>query len=444
MKLRNSYAEADLAYMRSLSSAVVQRTPRYLIWILVIVTFAILASVTWMGFAQVDVVVRGSGKVIPSQQLQVIQSLEGGVVTEILVDEGDVVEISQPLIKISDIAFASSLEENRLKFLELKARIARLKAESEGSEFVSDEEVAKANPELMRAEERLYLSNKNQLEEAVRILEESVNQQQNEITEARAKRRQVQRSLDLLTEELELKEPLVKKRLVSEIDYLQLKRTYNDLAGEYESLGLSIPRIESTVAQEKRRMEQARIDFANAARRELNEALAEASRISETQGALRDRVQRTTLRAPVRGTISRLHINTVGGVITAGAPIMEIVPYEDALLVEVEIKPSDVANITVDQPARLKFTAYDFAIHGALDAKVRFLSADTTNNEDGESFYVARLRPERAYLGHDSNPLPIRVGMTAEADIITGKKTILQYLLKPINRGLQNALREGG
>lgn len=442
MLRRKSYDDADVAYMRSLAGAVIQRSPRYMTMVLVVISAVIAAAIAWMNFAEVDVVVRGQGKVVPSRQLQVIQSLEGGVVTEILVREGDLVGINQAVVKISDIAFSSSLEENRLLYLELKARIARLSAEASGIDFEPDEEVATEAPALLRSEESLYRSNLRQHDEEVSILEEELIQHRNELTEAQAKSRQVRRSLDLLSQELELKRPLVKKRLVSEIEYLQLQRSHNDLQGELENLEISIPRVRSTVEQGKGRIEQLRLDFSNKARRELNEANAEASRIAETQNALRDRVQRTTVRSPVKGTVTRLHINTLGGVVAAGGPIMEIVPFEDALLVEVQIEPADVANISTGQPSRLKFSAYDFAIHGALDAQVRFLSADTVTNEDGMSFYVARLEPDRSYLGPKSRPLPIRVGMTVEADIITGKKTILQYLMKPINRGLGKALRE--
>ena len=439
---RTSFTDSDLAYMRSLSGAAVQRSPRYMIVMLMLLAFVVISMLGWMAIAEVDVVVRGGGKVIPSRQLQVIQSLEGGVVSEILVREGDLVELNQALIKISDVAFSSSLEENRLNYLELRARIARLSAEAEGTDIEIDEEVMADAPALMLSEESLFVSNRQQLTETMSIHEEDVNQHKNELREAEAKRRQIRRSIDLVEQEIDLKEPLVKRRLVSEIDFLQLQRTHNELLGELENLGLSIPRIQSTVEQGRRRVEQSRLDYTTKAKRELNEALAEVSRVAETQSALADRVQRTTLRSPVKGTVTRLHINTLGGVISAGGPIIEIVPHEDALLVEVEIKPSDVANITIDQPARLKFSAYDFAIYGALDAKVRFLSADTTTNEEGNSYYVARLKPDRSYLGADNQPQPIRVGMTVEADIITGKKTILEYLMKPINRGLKKALRE--
>jgi len=429
--------------MRSLSAAVVQRSPRYLVNILIIIAMAVISAIVWMSIAEIDIVVRGNGKVIPSQQLQVIQSLEGGVVSEIMVREGEVVESMQPLLKISDIAFSSSFEENRLSYLELRARIARLSAEASGAEFEPDPEVTRDAPELMLSEQSLYESNQQQLEETQQILQEQLSQYQNELLEVQGKQRQLTKSLSLMREELELKKPLVKRGLVSEVEYIQLQQRETEIEGDLEAVNLSVPRIKSTIEEARRKIEQSRLDFQNKAKRELNEATAEASRISETQHALKDRVQRTTLRSPLKGTITRLHVNTVGGVIPAGNPILEIVPFEDALLVEIHIKPADIADISVGQLARMKFSAYDFAIHGSLEGRVNFLSADTVTNEDGESFFIARIKPVRAFLGQQEGLLPIKVGMTVEADILTDKKTILQYIFKPIRRGLGRALGEG-
>ncbi|MCP4040487.1 MAG: HlyD family type I secretion periplasmic adaptor subunit [Gammaproteobacteria bacterium] len=434
--------DADLAYMRSLAAAVVQRSPRHLVRILLIMALFIASAVGWMSFAEVDVVVRGSGKVIPSQQMQVIQSLEGGVVSQIMVKEGEIVEPLQPLIKISDVAFSSSLEENRLHYLELRAKITRLRAEANGAPFEPDEEVARDAPKLLHSERSLFETNRQQMEETLHILEEQMRQHQNELLEAQAKRRQLRKSLNLMREELKLKEPLVERRLVSEVEYLQLQQREAEMEGNLEAVDLSIPRVRSTIEEGRRKIEQSRLDFRNKAKRELNETVGEASRIAEAQSALQDRVQRTTLRSPLKGTVTRLHINTVGGVIPPSTPILEIVPYEDALLVEIRIKPADIANISAGQFARLKFSAYDFAIYGSIEGEVIFLSADTVTNEEGESFFISRIKPARTFVEHQASKLPIRVGMTAEVDILTDKKTILQYLFKPIGRGLQRALRE--
>jgi adhesin transport system membrane fusion protein len=235
---------------------------------------------------------------------------------------------------------------------------------------------------------------------------------------------------------------LVERRIISEVDYLQVQQREVEAEGELEGVNLSIPRIESTVEEAGNKLEQVRLEFRNKAKLELNEVMAELSRIAETQTALQDRVSRTTIRSPVKGIVQRLYANTIGGVITPGGEIMDIVPREDALLIEVRIKPADIAYINVGQEARLKFTAYDFAIYGSLKGIVSFVSADTVTDDEGVSYYVARVRPERPYLGIMSNPMPIRVGMASETDIITDKKTILEYLLKPIHRGLERALRE--
>ena len=436
------YSDSDIAYMQSLSAAVVQRSPRYLVLTVSIITVFVLVALLWMGWAEIDVVVRGSGKVIPARQVQVLQSLEGGIVSEILVREGDQVESNQPLIKISDVAFSSSFEENRLLYYELLAKSARLKAEAHGGDFVRNEKVVDVLPELLQSEESLFESNSSQLKETLSIYEEQINQQQSALEEAQSKRRQLRRQLELLQQELKIKKPLVERRIISEVDYLQVQQREAEAEGELEGVNLSIPRMQSTVEEARRKLEQARLEFRNKAKLELNEVMAELSRIAETQTALEDRVSRTTLRSPVKGVVQRLYANTIGGVIAPGGEIMDIVPREEALLIEVRIKPADIAYIDVGQEARLKFTAYDFAIHGSLRGIVSFVSADTVTDEEGVSYYVARVRPEKAYLGVKSSPMAIKVGMTSETDIITDKKTILEYLLKPIHRGLARALRE--
>ena len=436
------YSDTDAEYMQSLSAAVVQRSPKHLLTMILIVAVLLFSAIIWASWAEIDMVVRGSGKVIPARHVQVIQSLEGGIVTEILVGEGDHVEENQPLIKISDVAFSSSFEENRLKYFELRAKSIRLKAESSVSEFIVEEDVSDISPDLLKPEESLFESNRLQLRETISIYEEQVNQQESVLNEAKSKRRQLRKSLELMVQELEIKKPLVEKRIISEVEYLQLQQREAEVEGELDGVSLSIPRISSTIEEGRRKVEQVRLEFSNNAKRELNEVMAEISRIAENQTALKDRVRRTTMRSPVKGVVQRLHINTIGGVVSPGSEIMEIVPREEALLIEVKIKPADIAYITLGQEARLKFTAYDFAIYGSVKGLVSFVSADTVTDDEGISYYIARVRPGRAYLGHKAQSKLIKVGMTSEADIITDKKTILEYMLKPINRGLEKALRE--
>lgn len=436
------HTDGDLAYMRSLSAAVVQRSPRHLIVVVFILFLVLGATIAWMNWAEVDVVVRGNGKVIPSKQVQIVQSLEGGVVSEILVREGDLVKTNQPLIKLSDVAFSSSFEENRLLYTELLARSIRLEAEASGLEFLPGDATEQIAPALLESEKSLFESNRAQLDETLSIYGEQLRQQESALAEAQSKVRRLEKTLDLLRKEIEIKAPLAENKILSEIEFLQLQQRESEMEGELDIASISIPRIRSSIEEAKGKLEQSRLDFRNKAKLELNEVSAELSRISETQNALEDRVTRTTLRSPVEGVVKQLHANTVGGVVSPGNKVLEVVPLGDSLLIEVQIKPADIASIDMGQPTRLKFSAYDFAIHGGLTGEVVFVSADTVTNDEGESFYIVRVLPEQRHMGNTPASMPIKVGMTVEADIITSKKTIFDYLLKPINRGLEKALTE--
>lgn len=436
------YKEEDLAYMQSLSAAVVQHAPRYSLWVIGSITLTLFFLIIWMAWAELDTMVRAQGKVIPSSSVQKIQSLEGGVISEILVHEGEEVSVNQALMKISDIPFLSSYEENRIKYLELKARIVRLKAEANATDFSTDTDVQQKMPALLISEEMLFKSSKAELEQNLSIYVEQLKQAKNKLLETKVREKQLSRSLALLRKELKIKKPLVDNQILSEVDYLQLQGKEAEAEGELDALKISIPRIQSIIDEAKNKLEHIQLEFQNRARKELNEVTAEVSRINETQITLADRVKRTTLRSPVNGIVKRILIKTIGGVVKSGSDIVEVVPREDTLLIEAKIKPANIGNVKVGQTARIKFTAYDFAIYGSLKGKLRFISADTITDEDGNSFYIARVEPQQDYLGHKSSKHYIKVGMTSEIDVITGKKTILSYLLKPINRAMDSALRE--
>jgi len=440
--LMGIHGKQDMVYMRSLSAAAVHRTPRYLIAVVMIFALFVIAAIVWMNWAKIDVVIRGNGKVSPASQVQNIQSLEGGIISEILVVEGQVVTAGQSLIKISDVAFSSSFEENRLLYLELLARSSRLTAEAFGRAFKAESEVIEEAPHLVKSEKSLFDSNQQQLKETLSGLEEKISQQKHALMEAKSKQLQLKKSLDLVQKEIKIKRPLKDRGIISEVEFLQLLQREAEFDGEIESARLSMPRIKSTIEEARFNKKKEKLNFQNNAKKELNEVNAEISRIKETQTALQDRVKRTTLRSPVNGIVQRLYINTIGGVISPGNKIIDIVPQEDSLLVELNIKPADIAYVHVGQFARLKFSAYDFAIHGSLKGIVTFVSADTITNEEGESFFLVRIKPTKSFLGIKSGELPIKIGMTAEADIITDKKTILSYLTEPVHRGIDKALRE--
>jgi adhesin transport system membrane fusion protein len=436
------YSPEDLEYMASLSSAILEKTPTQSRKILYIMIGSILWLVIWASFAQVDELARGIGKVIPSKQVQVIQNLEGGIISEILVDEGEVVNKGQILVKIDDTKFSSSYEESHIRYLELKAKSIRLEAEVTQKPFKVAKKLRKELGAHYSHEKSLYKINQRQLDRSVRILEEKVHQKESELREARSKEAQLKESYELISEEVSITKPLVDSGLVSHVDFLKLSREATSMKGDYNSVKLSIPRFKSIITEAKENIEETKLDFEQKSKEELTEVTSEMSRIKESEGALEDKVNRTLVRSPVKGVVKQLLINTIGGVLKPGMDIVEIVPFQDKLLIEVKIKPSDIAYLYPGQRAIVKFTAYDFAIYGGLEGEVTLVSADTIVDPEGNSFYLIRIKTDKSYLERNDEKHEIIVGMVANVDIITGKKTVMDFILKPILKTKQGALTE--
>jgi len=439
---KQHYSQEDLEYMASLSSAVMQKSSgssRLIIW-MIFVSLAWL--IIWAYFAEIDELTRGSGKVIPSKQVQVIQNLEGGIVSEILIDEGEIVEKGQILLKIDDTSFSSSYAENNLRKLELKAQAMRLSAEVSGKDTHTMPAVSDEMKPFIEHERSLYQLNKKQLSQKLSILNEQINQRRHELKEAQSKYQQLKQDYKLIQQEVQITKPLVEKGIVSQVEFLQLSRQASGIKGEMDSVKLSIPRTKSTIKEARNKMAEAKLNFKHEAKEELNKVQAEIARISESADALEDRVKRTLVRSPVKGIIQRLLVNTVNGVVQPGMDLVEIIPFNDKLLIETKIKPSDIAYLYPGQPAKVKFTAYDFSIYGSLDGKVTWISADTITDEEGNAFYLVRIKTDKNYLLFEDVKHDILVGMIANVDIITGKKSVLDFLLKPILKVHQAALRE--
>ena len=319
----------------------------------------------------------------------------------------------------------------------------RLYAEANNQDFDYNETRDVNMTKSVIFEKSLFDNNQARLREQVRILEEQVIQRQSELKELQNKIAQTQSSYNLMLKEVSITEPLFRKGLVSEVEFLKLQRDVNNLKGDLNAANLSVPRIQSTIKEVENKISEAKLTFISTAKKELNEVAAEISRLNETQISLSDKVERTVVKSPVDGIVSKLMVNTVSGVIKPGMDIAEIVPLEDKLIAEVKVKPADVAFLRPGLKAIVKLTAYDFSIYGGLEGEVTQISADTeTNEKTGESYYFVRIQTEKNYLGSEAKPLRIKVGMVASADIITGKKTVLDYLLKPILKAKQNALRE--
>jgi len=432
----------DIDLVTDIRSPVMAQSPRggrAILWAVLILS---AIAIFWASVSEVEEVTRGQGKVVPASQIQVIQNLEGGILSEILVNVGDTVKKDQLLLKIDQTRFSSSVQQNQAKHLSNKAKAARLQAETSGSPFSVPREVMAEQPEIGIREQELYESRKKELQFSLEIKQQQYNQRNHELRELNSKLAELNKTFLLFQEELKLTKPLVAKGAVSEMEVLRLERQASEMQGEIEQTKQAIPRAQSRIEESQVALKELRLAFINKAKSELNEVLAQLGEDSATSIALQDRLDRTFVKSPVNGTVNRLHINTVGGVIQPGMNLIEIVPLEGTLLVEAMIKPSDIAFLRPNQDAMVKFTAYDFTIFGGLTAKLEQISADSITDEKGNSFYLVRLRTDKSYLGPQTNPLPIIPGMIASVDILTGKKTVLSYLLKPVLRAKYMALRE--
>jgi len=394
----------------------------------------------WAMFAQLDEVTRGDGKVIPSRQVQVLQSIDGGLVSEILVHEGDVVEPDQLLVKIDETRFVSSVKENQAQYLGLLAKAARLRAITEGKPFVAPPEVVKQEPAIVDQERQLYEAKRDELNATVSIARQQLAQRHQELNEAQARRAQASQGFDLTSRELAVTKPLINSGAVSEVELLRLERDVSRYRGERDMASAQITRVQAAIGEAQRKIEEVELTIRNEAGKELSETMAKLNSLAEGSVALSDRVKQSSIRSPVKGTVKRLLVNTVGGVVQAGKDMIEIVPLEDTLLLEARVQPRDIAFLRPGQPAMVKFTAYDFSIYGGLDGTLEHIGADSVMDEKGNAFYIVRVRTSRATLG-DAN-LPIIPGMVAEVDILTGKKSVLTYLLKPVLRARGIAMTE--
>ena len=404
-------------------------------------SFFIIALI-WMYFASIDEITRGEGKVITSSEIKTIQNLEGGIVKKILVQEGATVRKNQILMLIDDTIFASSYNENKLKIVAMQIKKIRLQAEATNKMLIFASRVRQRHQDLVRDEEILYLSRQRELQVKLAILDQELVVKQQELLEAKNKEKQLIVSVALIAQEAKLTRSLVADGAVSKIDLLRLKRNTNDTASELAGVRINIPKLLALLRLTKQRLREAKIIFTNQAQESLNRITLELAGLQETSLALKDRVARTMVRSPVNGKVNQISVNTIGGIIKPGESVMDIVPLDDTLIIEAEIKPSDIGFIRPGFPVIIKLTAYDFAIYGALQGTVTNISPDTVMNDRQMPMYQIKIKTANNFLLKGNKRLPIMTGMRASVDIVTGKKTILDYLLKPIIRGTKQALTE--
>jgi adhesin transport system membrane fusion protein len=400
---------------------------------------AVVIFFVWAALVNIDEVTRGDGKVIPSQQLQVLQSLDGGIVSQILVKEGDIVNPGQVLLQVDTTRFESSVRENRSEYLSLSAKAARLLAIRDGKPFDPPAEAVAEDPKSVMQEQQLYQTANSEMQAQVSIARQQLEERQQELSEARSKERAGSQSYDSSVKELNVTKPLLASGAVSEMEVLRLQRDVDRYRNERDIASAQIQRAQASVTEASRKIQEVELDFRNNAGKEFSETMTKLNALTQTSTGLNDKVKQSAIRSPVRGTVKRLLVNTVGGVVQPGRDIVEVVPLEGKLVLEAKVQPRDIAFLRPGQKAVVKFTAYDFSIYGGLDANLEMIGADSVTDERGNTFYTVRVTTTKTSLG---DRLPIIPGMVAEVDIITGRKTILSYLMKPVLRAKQAAMTE--
>lgn len=404
----------------------------------------LVVLVLWAAWADVDEVTRGMGAVVPSQRVQVVQHLEGGILVDVLVREGEHVEANQVLGHVDNVGAASQMRDTQLRIHGHEAAIARLEAELEGRDPVFSEDLTRKNPTGVEAEKNTYEIRKRQYTEEMKVLDSQIEQRQQELQESLSRKSTFMDTLAIVEQREQRLRPLVQRKLHSEVDYLNLQQEVVRMKGEIEAITNSISKLESAIRETQQRKELSEATRHSELVKELNARKIEMASLKENFIANIDRVTRTDLRSPVKGIVNRILINTRGGIVKPGGEIMEITPVDDSLMVEAKIRPADIAFIHPGQKAVVKITAYDSSIYGNLDGVVEQISADTITGPppQNETYYQVKVRTTENAIVYRGQRLPITPGMVASVDILTGKKSILTYMMKPILKAKDNALRE--
>lgn len=431
------------------------RIHRLTIWAL---AAFVICFIVWAYFADLDRVTTGMGKVVPSSQIQVIQSLDGGILQQLYVQEGMAVTKGQALARIDDTRFRADLAQQRQEVDSLRAEIIRLRSEL-SSILVADvpdwqlqimitkkplifpDDLQKNMPLLVTRQQDEYRARLDSLGNQVAIQGQQIRQRQEETKELKSKISTLEISYKFAARELKLTRPLAKKNIVPEVELLKLERSVNNIKGELNSIRLLVPKLQSAKAEAILKRREAVLNYRADARAELNELQTKFSRITEAQVGVQDKVEKALITSPVVGTVKTVHITTLGGVVQPGQALLEIVPTEDKLLIEAKIRPKDIAFIHLGLSAVVKITAYDFTRYGGLKGVVEHISADTTQDEEGNSFYIIRVRTDISDI-QGNHDMPIIPGMMTSVDVMIGKRSVLEYILNPVLRAKAMALRE--
>lgn len=412
-----------------------------LLFYIIIGTLTLL--LIWASFAELDEVTRGGGRVIPSQQLQVIQNLEGGIVEDVLVAQGDQVEAGQILMRLDTTQFNAAYTSGQETFNALSAKVARLSAEAALKEPTFDQALEATAPGVVATERALYRARVAELNSSVNVKQSILTQRQRALSEAKVAAATARESEILAKQEVDMLAPLVEKGIEPRIELLRAQQREATAEGDIRIATLAAERAEAALKEVEYELEAIREGFKAETVAALTEAQAQLTEARAALPALQDRVTRTEVRAPIAATVNTLNVSTIGAVVQPGETMIELVPLGDTLLVEAFVDPKDIAFLRPGQDARVTLTAYDFSIYGALEGKLETISADAIEQEDGQRLYRITVRTQKDTIETDGVALPIIPGMVAEVSVLGGKRTIMDYILSPIIDISERALQEG-
>lgn len=400
----------------------------------------------WASFTELEEVSRGDGRVIPSQKTQIVQSTEPGVISEIFVRVGQHIKKGDLLIRLDKTPNAANLGEVEAKVRSLEAQLARLELEQLGkidADYDCPATLKENAPAVCATEAQLFKARVNNLQSRIKVFEEKAEQKRRELKEAESNVARLEESLRLAEQELKVIEPLAAKKVVAQIDMIKAQRSVAEIGGQLSAAKEAKGRAEAGVREATLQIEEQQLIFRQTALSEMTDKRAEYSVVRETTRGAQERLKRTDIRSPVDGVINEILFNTQGAFLTAGDRVLSIVPLDDTLVVEARIRPSDIAFIHAGQSAVVKVTAYDFSIYGGLEGLVENVAADTiVDPVTKEPYYAVIVRTSATALKGEKGTLSIMPGMVCNVDILTGRKTVMQYLLKPINKARERALRE--
>ena len=402
-----------------------------------------VVMIVWAAVAEVDTVTRADGKVVPSARLQVLQSLEGGLVAQIEAKQGQFVKQGDLLVLLNPTQFGSDFQARNKQVMALQARAERFLAQTQGREPVFAAELRKNGAEFVANELAAYLSKMGEHQAQLAMLEAQVGQKEKELKETIVTRDTAKRTLEHARSEMDIVAMMVKRGLEPQLELVRLQRVMADAEGRAEGSALMVSRLTEAVKETQSRKLSVERQLKAESAAELNRTLTELRALEESMPALKDKLSRTEMRAPLSGIVNRVLVSTLGGVVKPGDPVAEVVPADDQLMVEALVQPKDIGFVHIGQPAKVKLTAYDYSIYGAMDGTVATISADAVPMGDkGQAFYQVRIETSTTAMESLGKKLPIIPGMQAQVDIVTGSKSVLRYITKPLTAVKENAFRE--